>query len=322
MIVKKDKPRQQEQKIPLLAIVGPTAVGKTALAIKVAQNMNGEVVSADSVQVYRYLNIGTAKPSPEEREGVPHHLIDIVEPDINFTVYDYQRRAKKTILEINERGRLPILTGGTGLYFKAVLDAYVFRSMKGNPKIRERLEEEYRVRGKEHLHQLLKKNDPVAAQKIHPNDKKRIIRALEFFHLTGEPISSQWRLTEKKKGPYSAIIIGLKMQRNYLYERINDRIDLMIKEGLVAEVKNLLDQNYDGNLKSLQSLGYKHIMKYLQGEWDWETMLDYFKRDTRRYAKRQLTWFRADKRVKWFEVTPALNLNTILDYIYLKQKEN
>jgi tRNA dimethylallyltransferase len=309
---------RSEQKIPLLAIVGPTAVGKTALAIKIAQRLGGEIVSADSVQVYRYLNIGTAKPSLEERGGIAHHLIDIVDPTVNFTVYDYQTAAKDCIFEIHGRGNIPILSGGTGLYFKAVVDQYIFSSNKSSPRIRKRLEEEYHNQGKDYLYGLLKKSDPVTARRIHPNDQRRMIRALEFFYLTGEPISSQQELTEKKKSPYILTIIGLTMKRNYLYQRVNDRIELMLEKGLIEEVKDLLQKGYHGGLKSMQSLGYKHMIKYLKGEWDWETTIAFFKRDTRRYAKRQLTWFRSDKRIIWLELDPSVDLNTISDNICLK----
>ncbi|MGI5876124.1 MAG: tRNA (adenosine(37)-N6)-dimethylallyltransferase MiaA [Dethiobacteria bacterium] len=315
---KNDVFQLKQKKIPLLAVVGPTAVGKTALAVKLAQRLDGEIVSADSVQVYRYLNIGTAKPSPAEQEGIAHHLIDIVDPSVNFTVYDYQRMARDCISEINKRDKLPILSGGTGLYFKAVVDQYVFSSGKSNPEIRKRLKEEYHSRGKDYLYQLLKKCDPVAAQKIHPNDQRRMIRALEFFYLTGEPISSQQELTIKKNSPYNLVVIGLTMKRNYLYQRINDRIEQMLKKGLLEEVKSLLQKGYHGGLKSMQSLGYKHIIQYLKGEWDFETTITLFKRDTRRYAKRQLTWFQADKRVKWLEVDPFMDINSILNNICLK----
>jgi tRNA dimethylallyltransferase len=259
---------QQGQLIPLVAIVGPTAVGKTEISVKLCQRLGGEVISADSVQVYRYLDIGSAKPTMEERRGIPHNLIDVVEPDVNFTVYDYQKLAQKSIREVFNKGNLPVLTGGTGLYIKAVLDGYNFQSGKLNPLIRKRLEEEAEARGKDYLYQVLIKTDPVAGQKIHPNDLRRIIRALEFFYLTGEPISLQQELTKKGGSKYNLTMIGITMQRNYLYERINERIDLMIKKGLLEEVKGLLERGYKSNLKSLQSLGYSHIIKYLQKKWE------------------------------------------------------
>jgi tRNA dimethylallyltransferase len=308
----------QQGKLPLLTVVGPTAVGKTDISIQLAQKLNGEIVSADSVQVYRYLDIGSAKPSLEERKGVPHHLIDVVDPDVNFTVYDYQALAKKYIDEIHGRGNLPILTGGTGLYIKAVLDKYNFSSGKGNPLIRKRLEEECEEKGKEYLYGILKKVDPISTKRIHPNDIRRIMRALEFYYLTGEPISLQWELTKKKSSDYNTIMVGITMNRKFLYEKINNRVDQMVENGLVKEVEGLLERGYKSNLKSMQSLGYNHIIKYLQEQYDWETAMHEFKRDTRRYAKRQLTWFRADERILWYERAEQRNINPILDSICFK----
>jgi len=305
----------QQTKIPLLTVVGPTAVGKTDISIQLAHKLKGEIVSADSVQIYRYLNIGSAKPTVEERRGIAHHLIDIVEPDVNFTVYDYQALARKCIDEIHGRGRLPILTGGTGLYIKALLDEYNFNSRKVNPLIRKRLEEECEDKGKEYLYGILKQVDPISSEKIHPNDIRRIIRALEFYYLTGERISLQWELTKKKISNYKTIMVGITMKRNYLYERINNRVDQMVEDGLVKEVEWLLDRGYKSSHKSMQSLGYNHITKYLQGKYNWETAINEFKRDTRRYAKRQLTWFRADKRVIWYDKADLRNIDPILDSI-------
>lgn len=313
------KQQTQERLIPLLAVVGPTAVGKTKIAISLAQKLNGEIVSADSVQVYRHLNIGSAKPTMQERQGVPHHLLDIVEPDTNFTVYDYQQRAKKVIQAINRRNKLPILTGGTGLYIKAVLDDYHFSSGKTNVLIRKRLQEELARQGKEHFYRRLQQIDPATAKKVHPNDLRRILRALEYFYLTGEPISRQWERTKKKKKhPYRLTLIGLTMQRNILYETINKRAERMLAAGLLTEVKQLLAKGYKSSLKSLQSLGYYHLIQYLEGKWDWETAISAFKRDTRRYAKRQLTWFRADQRVCWYTLEPQADLNPVLDHICSK----
>lgn len=296
------KNKLQTQKIPLLVLVGPTAVGKTSISLKLAEELNAEIVSADSVQVYKYLDIGTAKPTLEERNEVPHHLIDMVDPSVNFTVYDYQRMARGVIEDIHSRRKLPLLTGGTGLYIKAVLEGFTFSSGKSNRQIRQRLHEELEIKGKEFLHSLLKKQDPKSAEKIHPNDVKRVIRALEFYYLTGEPISVQIERTRKKISPYNPLLTGLYMPREQLYERINKRVDLMIKQGLLAEVEGLLKKGYYSNAKALQALGYRHMIAYLEDKWDWQTTLSNLKRDTRRYAKRQLTWFSADSRIKWFEV--------------------
>ncbi|MGI6328211.1 MAG: tRNA (adenosine(37)-N6)-dimethylallyltransferase MiaA [Dethiobacteria bacterium] len=306
---------KQEELIPLFVVVGPTAVGKTEISTALCNKLGGEVVSADSVQVYRHLDIGSAKPALEERQGIPHHLIDVVDPEVNFTVFDYQNMARQSIADIHKRGKLPFLTGGTGLYVKAVIDEYNFRSGKVNPLIRERLEEILELKGKEYLYRFLREIDPVTAQKVHPNDIRRIMRAFEFFYLTGEPISSQRELTEKKRSRYNLIMVGLTTKRSNLYERINKRVDLMIEQGLLEEVKGLLEKGYSSDLKSLQSLGYSHMIKYLQGKWDWDNAIINFKRDTRHYAKRQLTWFRADKRINWFEIDERRNIDPILESI-------
>lgn len=306
----------QERLIPLLVVVGPTAVGKTKISLALAQRLNGEIISADSVQVYRYLDVGSAKPTLQERQGIPHHLIDLVDPDVNFTVYDYQQRAQRVIQVIERRGKLPILTGGTGLYIQAVLDGYHFSSGKTNPLIRKRLTEELVLKGKEHLYQLLQQIDPLTAEKVHPNDLRRIQRALEFFYLTGEPISRQRERTRiQKKNLYRLTMVGLTMKRSCLYERINRRAEQMLQKGLLSEVRQLLAQGYEGSLKSLQSLGYYHLIRYLEGKWNWETAISTFKRDTRRYAKRQLTWFRADERVDWYELKPWEDIKPIIDHI-------
>jgi len=299
----KREPNGQGFKIPLLLVVGPTAVGKTALSIELAKKLGGEIISADSVQVYRYLDIGSAKPGLEERQGIPHHLIDIVDPDVNFTVYDYQDMARRCIKDIYSRGKLPILAGGTGLYINATIDEYTFCSGKSGALVRKRLQEEMHSKGKEYLYNRLQLLDPKAAGRVHPNDWKRIIRALEFYYLTGKPISVQWEMTKKKKSAYNVFMVGLILQRNHLYERINRRVDSMIEKGLLDEVKLLLEKGYHKGLKSLQSLGYRHVMAYLEGQWEWEEAISFFKRDTRRYAKRQLTWFRADERTNWYELT-------------------
>ncbi len=314
-VMKSKEQMAQKSPVPLLVVVGPTAVGKTKIALTLAQKLNGEIVSADSVQVYRYLNIGSAKPTLQEKQGIPHHLIDLVDPDVNFTVYDYQQRAQKVIQEINQRGRLPILTGGTGLYIKAVLDGYRFGSGKTDPVIRRHLAEELTLKGKEHLYRLLQQVDPTTAEKVHPNDLRRVERALEYYYLTGEPISRQKERTKKQKNEhYRLTLVGLTMKRSHLYERINSRTELMLKKGLLTEVRQLLARGYKSNLKSLQSLGYQHLIRYLEGEWDWVTAVSTLKRDTRRYAKRQMTWFRADKRVYWYELASQVE-KSIIDHI-------
>ncbi len=305
----------EKNKIPLLVIAGPTATGKTELSIQLAQRIGGEIISADSVQVYRHLDIGSAKPAAEEKKGIPHHMIDVVEPDVNFTVFDYQTLAKRHIEEIHSRGKLPILVGGTGLYIKALIDEYAFRSGKYNPRLRKQLVEELGEYGKEHLYQKLQEIDPVTGKKLHLNDTRRIIRALEYYYLTGEPISRQKELTPKKGSPYRLTMIGLSMPRELLYARIDCRVDQMLRRGLLSEVANLLKKGYSSNLKALQSLGYRHMLMYLQKNQDWEETVAIFKQDTRRYAKRQMTWFRADERISWMEIEAGMKFEPILDSI-------
>lgn len=303
------------QKIPLLVLVGPTAVGKTTFSIELARRINAEVIAADSVQVYRYLNIGAAKPTRAEQQLVPHHLIDVVDPSVNFTAYDYQRLAREKIAEIHSRGKIPLITGGTGLYIKAVLDGFTFSSGKTNVQVRKRLQEELTARGNENLYRLLQKQDPQSAKHIHPNDVKRVMRALEFIYLTGEPIGVQKERTTKKDSPYNPLILGLYMTREHLYSRIDKRAERMIEQGLLNEVKGILQDGYDKNMKSLQALGYRHMIAYLEGEWTLDTALLYLKRDTRRYAKRQLTWFCADSRIRWSHIKTGDNIDKFLDNI-------
>ncbi len=308
--------RCNSAKIPLLVVVGPTAVGKTGLSIKLARRLNGEIVSADSVQVYRNLDIGSAKPTVEERERVPHHLLDVVDPDVNYTVYDYQRDARRCIKSIHRRGKLPVLTGGTGFYIKAVVDRYALTGVKAHPGLRRRLQKEAELKGGEDLYRRLAEIDPLTASRVHPNDLKRIIRALEYYYQTGKPISEQEEMTAgKAESEYNLHMFGLYMRRDKLYERINRRVEEMIRRGLLEEVEGLLEKGYGSGHKSMQSLGYRHMIKYLEGEWSWEQAVELFKRDTRRYAKRQLTWFRADNRIRWYELHHPKDFDTILEKI-------
>ncbi len=290
----------------LLIIIGPTAVGKSKLAIELAKKLDGEVISADSMQVYFGMDIGTAKPSKEELEDVPHHLINIIPPDKNWSVSDFVSNAKNIIKDIVKRDKLPIVVGGTGLYLNALIAGYSFPVIEANKDIRERLEGEAKAFGSVHLYEKLKKADPDAASKIHFNDLKRIIRALEVFEITGKPMSLLQSKDEENL-PYETVIVGLDMERKKLYERIEKRVDQMLKAGLIDEVKKLIGEGYDRNLTSMQAIGYKEVAEHLHGKYTHDELVNILKQNTRNFAKRQMTWFRRFKNVNWFDVE---NLNS------------
>lgn len=293
-------------KLAVAAIVGPTATGKSELALAVAPALKAEIISVDSAQVYRGMDIGTAKLPPEERVGldgtpIAHHLLDIVEPDQPFSVADYQKLARKTISAIHQRGNLPLLVGGTGLYYQAVVDPYCFTPTPANNEVRQRLDALANKYGNNYLHEQLQTVDPEAAQRIHPNDRRRLVRALEAYALTGQPISKALARRRQQEAPYRLAAIGLTMPRHHLYQRIEVRVDKMLEQGLVAEVRQLL-KKYDYRLPALQALGYREIGAYLRGETSLEEAVSLLKRNSRRFAKRQLTWFKRDKRLYWLEV--------------------
>lgn len=288
--------------IPLIVIVGPTAVGKTEISIDIALRLNGEIVSADSMQIYKYMDIGTAKPTIEERKGVPHFMIDIITPDQEFSVALYKEMASKIIKEIHERGHMPILTGGTGLYVNSIINIMDFSST-ADWRLREELKEQAKMYGNEYLYNKLREIDPITSAKLHPNDIRRIIRALEVYKLTGKPISYYQLTTQNRPNPdYDVLMIGLTMDREKLYNRIEARVDKMIRAGLVDEVRWLCEKGYKDNMIAMQGLGYKEIIRYLDGQCTLEEAINTLKRNTRRYAKRQLTWFRRDKRIHWIYV--------------------
>lgn len=290
------------QKLPLLVLIGPTAVGKTALSIKLAKLLSGEIISGDSMQVYRYLDIGTAKITTEEMEGVPHHLIDILEPQEKFSVADFQELAQNKIKEISARGKLPILVGGTGLYVDSVIyDNYNFSPIKESEKLRKSLWKIASEKGNNYLIEKLKIIDPISSEKIHPNDSKRLIRALEVFYSTGKPISS-YKKNKKLNLDYDIRIFGLYMDREKLYDRINLRVELMLEAGWVEEIKEIFNRGIPVSAPALQGLGYKQLIYYLEKEISYEKTVELIKRDTRRFAKRQLTWFKRSPYVYWIKV--------------------
>jgi len=289
----------------LLVVVGPTATGKTEVGLLLAEALGGEIVSADSMQVYRGLDIGTAKPSAEQRARAPHHLIDIMDPDAPFTVADYRRLADAALHDIWNRGRQPLLVGGSGLYVRAVLEEMDFSGVAPDPTFRERLAEEARTKGTRALHEWLAEVDPSAAARIHPNDQKRIIRALEVAEGRGERASSREAVDRQRVPRYNSTRFGLTLEREQLYRRIEDRIDRMIEAGLVEEVRKLLDRGYGEDLVSMKGLGYAQLAPHVRGEISLEEAVKRLKRDTRRFAKRQLTWFRADPKIEWIDVEQA-----------------
>lgn len=289
------------KKKPLIILTGPTAVGKTKASIGLAKAVDGEIISADSMQVYRHMDIGSAKIKPEEMEGIPHHLIDVLEPDDEFHVVKFQQLAKKAMREIWERGHIPIVTGGTGFYIQALLYDIDFDENEKEDAYRKELEAYAREHGAEALHEKLALVDPASAEMIHPNNVKRVIRALEFYEQTGKRISEHNETQRQRESPYAFAYFVLTDDRAHLYERIDRRVDQMIEEGLVKEVQALKDKGYTKQLVSMQGLGYKEILDYLDGNCTLEEAIYTIKRDTRHFAKRQLTWFKRERDVIWID---------------------
>lgn len=301
-------------KKPLVIIAGPTAVGKTEISIEVAKRLNGEVVSADSMQIYKFLNIGSAKPTKEEIQGIPHYLIDEIDPKAEFSVSQYRDLAKKYIDKVISKGKIPIVAGGTGLYVNSLIYDMDFSSTRSDNSIRERLTSEYERYGIEYLHSKLKEVDKEAAERIHPNNVRRVIRALEVYYTTGESIKDFSKdLVENED--YEYILIGLNRDREELYERVNKRVDIMFNSGLIEEVKNLVEMGLKVEDISMKGIGYKEVIGYLDGEYDLERAVELVKRNTRRYAKRQLTWFKRYEKMKWFNLDKDTDKEKIINNI-------
>jgi len=290
--------RGEDRKPKIVIITGPTATGKSALALKLARRFGGQIVNADSMQVYRGMNIGTAKPTPEEREGIPHHLYDIVDPDEVFNAASYRKSALPLLKDLSSAGVLPFLVGGTGLYIKVLLGG-LLECPAGDPAYRESLLREVELKGAPFLHDRLRRLDPEAAARIHPNDRVRVTRALEIINSTGRPLSALIRAHRFSDKPFNALKICLQMDREHLYHRIDLRCESMLENGLIEETKDLLEKGYSPEIKPMKSIGYRHVVQYLQGRWTLRETLSSFQRDTRRYAKRQLTWFRSDSEMVW-----------------------
>ncbi len=302
-------------KRPLIILAGPTAVGKTALSVRLAKRINAEIISADSMQVYRYMDIGSAKIRPEEMDGVPHHLVDVLDPKEDFNVVRFQQMAKDAAREIWAKGRIPLVVGGTGFYIQALLYDIDFTENDGDIVYRQELEKIAREKGGEYLHTLLEAVDPQASTTIHPNNIKRMIRALEFHRQTGGKISEHNEKERAKESPYNYAYFVLTDERGRLYERIDKRADLMLGEGLEDEVRFLREQGVKRGATAMQGLGYKEIYAYLEGECTLEEAVRVIKRDTRHFAKRQLTWFKREKDVIWADRSLLGGDDAIMDFM-------
>ncbi len=289
------------KKRPLVILTGPTAVGKTALSIGLAKAIDGEIICADSMQVYRRMDIGSAKITPEEMAGVPHHLIDVLEPDQEFNVVVFQKLAKRALVDIYSRGRIPIVVGGTGFYIQALVYDIDFTENDEDTALRRSLEEQARREGPEALYERLRAVDPESCESIHAHNIKRVIRAIEFYEKTGKKISAHNREQRQNDSPYNFAYFVLNDDRERIYERINERVDLMMAQGLTEEVRALRESGCRKDMVSMQGLGYKELLSYLEGETSLEEAVYLIKRDTRHFAKRQLTWFRREKEVIWIE---------------------
>ena len=306
----------------MIILAGPTAVGKTAASIRLAKAVGGEIISADSMQVYRHMDIGSAKIRPEEMEGVPHHLVDVLEPEEDFNVVRFQQMAKTAAEEIYARGRIPIAAGGTGFYIQALLYDIDFTENDGDSSFRRELEKTAEEKGGEYLHSLLQEADPEAALQIHPHNIKRMIRALEFHHQTGGKISEHNETEREKESPYNFAYFVLTDDRSCLYDRIDRRVDLMMEEGLLDEVRFLKERGVRRDSTAMQGLGYKELYAFLDGEYPLEEAVRIIKRDTRHFAKRQLTWFKRERDVIWADKSViGQDDDAVIDFM-LKELKN
>ena len=302
------------EKEKVIVICGPTASGKTALSIELAKKINGEIVSCDSMQIYKEMDIGTAKPTKEEMQGIKHYMIDIVSPDERYSVADYKKEAKKAIKEILSKGKVPIVVGGTGLYVDSLIYEIDYPEIEFDEKYREELEQEVEEKGLSKLYEKAKEIDEEAIKKISPNDKKRILRILEIYHATGKNKTEQEKESRKNEVEFDYKVFALNMERSKLYERINKRVDIMMENGLIEEVENIY-KKYNKFPTAMQGLGYKEVVQYLEKRLTKEEMIEKIKQETRRYAKRQLTWFRKNKETIWLNAEDTIqnNIKIILE---------
>ncbi|WP_226087405.1 tRNA (adenosine(37)-N6)-dimethylallyltransferase MiaA [Mesobacillus sp. S13] len=292
-----------EQKQKLIVLIGPTAVGKTKLSIELAKKFDGEIISGDSMQIYKGMDIGTAKITVQEMEGIAHHLIDIKEPDESFSTAEFQELVREKINEISSRGKMPMIVGGTGLYIQSVIFDYHFTDAPSDPAFRHSLEQVAEAEGQEFLHEKLQEADPESASRIHPNNVRRVIRALEIIHCTGKT-ASELQENQSPELLYDIALIGLTMDREMLYNRINYRVDLMMEQGLLDEVKYFYEKGLR-DCQSIQAIGYKELYDYFDGKVPLEKAIENLKQNSRRYAKRQLTWFRNKMNVEWFDMSES-----------------
>jgi tRNA dimethylallyltransferase len=296
----------------IIIICGPTGIGKTTVAIDLAQQLAGQIIGADSMQVYKYMDIGTAKPTAEEQARVVHHMVDFVEPDESFDAAQYATKAREKIIELDQQHITPFVVGGTGLYIKALLYG-LFDQKVSEPEVRDRLKAEAGAHGIQFLYERLSRLDPETANRLHPNDTYRILRALEVIEATGQAISKHHRNHGFFGQPFASLKIGLNLDRALLYERINRRVDAMISAGFLDEIKGLLAKGYSANLKPMQSIGYRHMVDYIEGRLSWAECVRTMKRDHRRYAKRQLTWFGADPEIIWKEPGQVAEIRLLVE---------
>ncbi len=294
-------------KIPIIAVCGATASGKTGLAVEIAKRVNGEIVSADSMQIYKYMNIGTAKPTLEEMSGIAHHMIDCVEPSEPFTVADYTEQAHRIIADITSRKKRAIIAGGTGLYINSVINDVDFGEIETDEEYRKMLADEVQKNGAVKLWEKLKEIDPKTAEEVHYNNVKRVIRALEYYKTTGKKISEHKVEDEKRESRYNPLMLAIEWDRDVLYDRINRRVDIMLESGLMEEIKSLRDMGYTADMNSMQGIGYKEFLLAEDGIMTYDEARELVKQSSRRYAKRQLTWFRRDKRIHWLKSANPLD---------------
>ena len=305
----------KNSKIKICIIAGPTATGKSDVAIAVAHALNGEIISADSAQIYKYMDIGTAKLLKEEMQGINHYMIDEIYPDQPFSVSKYKKKAEEYIEHICENGKLPIIAGGTGLYINSLLNDFDFSESVSDEQFRNEMQQIVDEKGAEYVHKMLEKIDKESSERLHFNDTRRIIRALEVFKVTGKTITEFQIESKDKPSKYEFAFVGLTMDRKLLYERIEKRVDIMIEKDLLNEVKNLLSMGYNKNLVSMKAIGYKELADYLDGVYTWTDVIDLIKKNSRHYAKRQLTWFRRDERITWFDVNIDEKSRLVLNII-------